>query len=208
MLIDDRLKPGDKLPSERELAEQFKTSRVPVREALKVLEFLGIVENINGDGMYIRTIDIPPLLHKIFFAFKITDEAIKELFSIRILLECYAVRLAAKLRTEEDLNNMKKAIDDMDDAVAKHKIPFKASLDFHLTVVQASKNSILVSIYQFLTGLLSQSRERTLKNYDDQSYSLGFHQQIYQMIFQQDSNKAEKYMREHLLNECNRLQIQ
>lgn len=199
------LKQGDKLPSERELAEQFQTSRVPVREAMKILEFLGIIENMHGDGMYIKNIEIPSLLSKIFFAFDINNNTIQELFTVRLLLECYAARSAAALRSDEDLHNMQRALEDMENAVSFFQAPAKASLDFHLTVVKAAQNSILVDIYKFLAGLLALSRERTLSNYDRQTDSLNYHRQIFQMIEQQNVEGAERCMREHLLDERDRL---
>lgn len=61
------LKPGDILPSERELAEQFQLSRIPVREALKILEFLGVISYVPGKGMYVQPLEVPALVSKIFF---------------------------------------------------------------------------------------------------------------------------------------------
>jgi GntR family transcriptional repressor for pyruvate dehydrogenase complex len=207
MVLEGELHEGDKLPSERELAEQFCTSRVPVREALKILEFLGIVENIRGDGTYIKNIGIPELLSKIFFGFKIGKTAIAELFDIRLVLECYAVRVAAAQRTEEDLSNMKKSLDDMERDINSFNFPGQSSLDFHLAVVSSAKNSILTDIFSFLRSLLALSREHTLRSVDRLQVSLDYHSKVYEMIKMRDAVKAEHFMRDHLLDEQSRLAV-
>ena len=74
------LKEGDKLPSERELADLFETSRVPVREAIKVLEFCGIVEQVAGGGMTVKNIELSSLLQKLYFVIATTDDTLRELF--------------------------------------------------------------------------------------------------------------------------------
>ncbi|HPE16379.1 MAG TPA: GntR family transcriptional regulator, partial [Oscillospiraceae bacterium] len=94
------LKEGDKLPSERELADLFETSRVPVREAIKVLEFCGIVEQVAGGGMTVKNIELSSLLQKLYFVIATTDDTLRELFEIRLCLEPYAAQCAAASRTE------------------------------------------------------------------------------------------------------------
>jgi GntR family transcriptional repressor for pyruvate dehydrogenase complex len=205
MVLDGGLQEGAKLPSERELAEQFHTSRVPVREALKILEFLGIVENIRGDGSYIKNIGITELLSKIFFGFKADKNTLVELFDIRLVLECYAVRIAAVQRTEEDLFTMKKALDDMECAITTLNLPDQASLDFHLAVVNSVKNSVLSDIFSFLRGLLALSREYTLRTADRLQISLEYHRKVYERIKLHDTEQAEHFMRDHLLDERARL---
>jgi GntR family transcriptional repressor for pyruvate dehydrogenase complex len=205
MVLDGELRDGYKLPSERELAEQFQTSRVPVREALKILEFLGIVENIRGDGTYIKNIGITDLLSKIFFGFKVNDNTLAELFDVRLLLECYAVKIAAFQRTADDLDKMRKALKDMEDAISLVQSPDQASLDFHSIVVNAAGNTILIDIYIFLRSLLALSRKYTLRTPERLKISLEYHRKVFSMITKHDAESAEHFMRDHLLDEKARL---
>jgi len=80
----------------------FSVSRVPAREALKILEFVGIIENVSGKGMYFRNISLKQLSDKIDFAIKTGGDNIKNLFETRALLETKAACYAASRRTEED----------------------------------------------------------------------------------------------------------
>jgi len=203
MILKGTLQDGDNLPSERELAEMFRTSRVPVREAIKILEFLGIVEIIDGEGTFISSIEIPSLMDKIFFGFKIDDQTLPELFEIRVLLEGYAAGRAAKRRSEADLNMLKQSIEDMTNAQLYTDDLLQASKDFHNTVVRAAQNSILNDIYQFLSELVEMSRQKTLVEQGQLSIAIKYHQKIYAMIKDQDEEKAESLMREHLIDQNN-----
>jgi len=198
MIINGTLKDGDKLPSERELADMFHTSRVPVREAIKILEFLGIVDIIDGEGTFISSIEIPSLMDKIFFGFKVDHKTLPDLFEIRVLLEGYAAGRAAKRRQDEDLVKMRKSIEDMSNAQLFTKELFQASKDFHLAVVSAAQNSVLNDIYQFLSELVEMSRQKTLEEQSQLNIAVDYHQQIYTMIRDQNEEKAECLMKEHL----------
>ena len=92
------LDPGCDLSSSQkavELAEQFQLSRIPVREALKILEFLGVISYVPGKGMYVQPLEVPALVSKIFFGLNTSSDNIRQLFEVRLLLETYAARYGA-----------------------------------------------------------------------------------------------------------------
>lgn len=198
MMLNGQIKAGEKIPSERELADMFKVSRVPVREALKTLEFLGVVQNVRGDGMYIKNVSFEDLLEKMDFAIEASDNSIKELFEVREALEIKAVILAAERRTKEDLEQMKELIDKLQTSIKENEDVFTLAVQFHTQIFYASKNSVLLSVNQYLINLLEMSRIKTLSRVGRPSISLEYHKKIFDMISAQDSEGAAHIMSEHL----------
>ena len=196
------LKEGDSIPSERDLAAQFGVSRVPVREALRILEYIGIVTN-SSDGMVIQHVDVQMTAPKINFASEITRETMENLFEVRVFLESAAAYYAAIRRTEEDLKGLKKSIDLMADAClngsqSDEKV-IQASHDFHLRVIKAVKNPVLENMYRNLYDLLEISKYYTLNLADNLDSSLMDHEAIYYKIQNAEADMASKYMRLHLM---------
>lgn len=195
MVSNGELKVGEILPSERELAEYFETSRVPVREALKILEFLGLVRHVPGKGMQICEIEISSLISKVFFGMNISEETPQQLFDIRCLVEPYAAAQAALKATPEDIQRIQQVLYDENDLPIK-----KQSIDFHLAVVSASHNQLLVEIYNFLASVLATFRAKSL----DERYENGpiqFHIQIFNAIKNHDDVVARHLMSAHLEEE-------
>ena len=199
------LKPGDKLPSERELATLFDTSRIPVREAIKILEFCGIVAPVSGGGIVVQNIEISQLLNKIYFALDTTDDTLRELFEIRLLLESYAAEKAARIRTEDDLKELKSALEAMEHNLEAGELPYANSHLFHDIIIKAAGNVLLKDLYRFLYSLLNISRTRTLADLQHLPKALEYHKKIYECILAQDSGQAKICMEEHLLNEIGEL---
>ena len=102
MIADGELQAGQKLPSERELAEKFNVSRVPIREALKILEYMGVLDSSPGDGTYVKNTSAQSLVSKMDFSFDATADTIRDLLELRIVLETFAAYHAAQRRTDED----------------------------------------------------------------------------------------------------------
>ena len=90
MIADGELQAGQKLPSERELAEKFNVSRVPIREALKILEYMGVLDSSPGDGTYVKNTSAQSLVSKMDFSFDATADTIRDLLELRIVLETFA----------------------------------------------------------------------------------------------------------------------
>lgn len=195
MIISGALNPGDKLPSERELAEYFETSRVPVREALKILGFLGLVQYVPGKGMIIRHIEVSSLLSKVFFGMSITQDTAIQLMDIRLLLEPYATEQAAKNATEADLEQIRLTLHEPSATPVADQ-----SIDFHSAVIHASHNVLMEEIYKFLYSLLRQLREANLEGrYDDGPYM--FHGKIYEALKNRQGVSARYLMQAHLEEE-------
>lgn len=212
MIVHGELQRGEKIPSERELADLFNVSRVPVREALKILEYMGVLENLSGDGLYVRDMNLNDLIEKLDFSFTVTTKTILDLFEVRVSLESTACYHAALRRTNEDIQLMQKTIDEMRNARKNSDCTEKdiqdirtTSHNFHIAVVKASKNSVLSSVYENLFELLDISKQYTIKTSGSNFDSLLAHEVILEKIIQQDSDGARERMMEHLSTACEKL---
>lgn len=200
-IISGALKEGDIIPSERELAAQFGVSRVPVREALRILEYIGIISN-TSEGMQIQKVDAQMFQLNTNFATEITRETLEDLFEVRTFIESAAAYQAALRRTEEDLQHMRESIRQMsaviDSADKDEEELIRASHQFHFQVVSAVHNPVLDNVYRSLYDLLQISKEYTL-HVDCVSHStLLDHEAILYKIESQDAEEASKYMQYHL----------
>lgn len=197
-LVTGSLKAGDKLPTERAMAEMFQVSREPVREALKVLEYMGVVQNIHGKGMFIRSINVEDLLDIINFGILGAAEDIDDLFETREMIELQAVRLAARRRTDADILRMEKAIQAAAQDVEADKDGAIFARDFHIAVVRASQNKVLYRLYKLSIDLLKVAQEGSLAMPDNRKLSLTAHNAILERIKMQDEEGAAMEMKEHL----------
>lgn len=205
MIRTGALQCGQKLPSERELAETFNVSRVPVREALKILEYMGILENRPGDGMYVRNTNINDLVKKMSFTVDATAGAVLELAELRCTLEGMAAYYAALRRTDEDLAFLRKNMEDMRLA-KKNFLAGQGTLDeqrnlsiqFHFGIVRISRNSILANVYENLLPLLEITRQFTVTKNGILYNTILAHNAIYDRIAAQDAEGAQMCMTEHM----------
>ncbi len=151
MLRDGTLKPGEKIPSERILAEQFKTTRGYVRKALQKLEFYGVVEIVPQKGIYmsmIRAVVLDALMTNVsnIDAFSLVD-----LIETRSHLEILSARLAAERGDEKDFERIQNAHKAFVDACKAGKPTLEEDHLFHLEIVRASKNTVLQSLLTLIT---------------------------------------------------------
>ena len=198
LMSEGHLKEGDKLPSERELAELFSVSRVPVREALKVLEFLGAIQHVRGEGVFVKKVELKRVLHIIDFLMTDPSDQLMNLFEAREAFEIQAVRLAAERRTQADIEAMQQAVLEMDFFITHGQPVADASVKFHTAVINAAHNDVISKINEFLSDLLSYSREKTLQDTNRHTVSLAYHRKILQHIIDQDVKAAVGTMQEHL----------
>ncbi len=186
------------LPSERELAEIFDVSRVPIREALKVLEFVGVVQNVHGKGVFVKKITANDIIDNIDVVMMNSNHALLDLFEVREGIEIQAVYLAAERRTDEDLATIEAALDEMgrkDDAGAGF---MESTMDFHSAVIAASHNMALVDINRYLIDWLRYLRNQFMKGSRTSEQAVSDHRELFDLIKAKDSAAASQKMREHL----------
>jgi len=196
------IKPGEKLPSEREMAKLLNVSRSAIREALSVMESVGMLEIKTGIGVFLIEDQIDHLLDKINILLFDNGIQLVEVLEVRQGIESQAAFMAAERANELDLLKIKKALTKLEKSVEKGQIAAEEDYEFHLAVVQASNNQMMMRMINliadyFIQGL-HESRKESLMIPGRSKEILNEHQQIYQAIVKQDSKKASEMMWNHL----------
>lgn len=197
-MLKGYLREGDLLPSERELAELFGVSRMPVSQALKILEFLGVVQQVRGKGIFIKKIDINKIINSIGFMIINPGSGHLELFEARSAIEVYSAQLAAVRRTQEDLDILEDALLEMERNIQMQKDLSNASLRFHTALIAAAKNEVISKINEFLLVALRYSRQEFLRDSTQQDAALLQHKKIFAALQDADAERAGLEMQAHL----------
>ena len=202
LIRDNELKPGDKLPSEREMAENLSVSRTSVREAISVMESAGLVEVLQGKGVFLINDENTKLLNKLDKLLNSQGLNLIELIEVRQGLEGQAAYLAAIRRSETDLQKIKSAYIKMEKAYANDLVAAEEDYEFHISVVTAAKNPMLLKAVELFTDPFLQGvnilREKSIKSGKGQII-LSEHFDIYKAIEEQDELKAQTAMWNHLV---------
>ena len=194
-----QLNPGDKLPPERKLVEQFGVGRGHVRDALKKLEFYGILKTLPQNGTVVSGLGEKALEGLISNVLQIEDPDFHSLVETRTMLEVKAVSLAAERRTEEDLVQISNALSEFRKKVELEETGVEEDLMFHLKIAEASKNTVLRSLSMIIFPDMVKYSQR-LNICGDGRYhkSLQEHEEILEYIQAKNPEMAANAMRFHL----------
>jgi len=200
LIENNKLKPRDKLPPERELAEKLSISRGSLREAFRVLESRGLIKSKPGGGRYIREIrENGNNTENIILSLE--KSSILELLEAREIFEVKIVKLAAQRATVEDIKSIEKALNKMnEEEELKDDKKTESDTEFHLAIAGASHNFVFVNIIKLYLDLLRDTREKTQQIPGRREERLREHQAILQAIKEHDSKKAGEAMLKHLRN--------
>ncbi len=198
MIAEGRLKSGDQLPPERELAEKFVVSRTSVREALRALESLGLVEIRPGEGTFVREVSIETLIEPLALIMVSQREAIGELFEARRLLEPTIAALAATRATPEEIHEMERILEQQAKEIATGKTGLAEDAAFHAAIGTAAHNRAITRIAHAVMDLLTQSREESLNTPGRPNRSHEDHKRIVAAIAARDDAGARRAMLDHL----------
>lgn len=192
-----QLRPGDRLLSERELAQRLGVSRTSVRQAMTALKVAGLVEIRHGDGVFLLRSpeDIVPSLAQGLLD---SHEKLPAVMEVREALEAQTARLAARRRTDEDLHEMRQALTEMSALVDAGEEAAAADRHFHGAIAAASHNEFLASVMDQLADLFEQTRRASLSRPGRPPRSLMAHDAILHAIEAQDEDAAAQAMRDHL----------
>ena len=201
-IFDGRLKPGDKLPFERELIEKFKVSKATLREALRSLEVLGFLEIRKGvsGGAFVTEVDMTKARDSFtnFLLFK--NLSLKDLSEVRLLLEPYIAEKATLAITKEDLSRLEKLIKESEHAI-KHDRAFesrKDEIEFHRIIASITGNPILMFILDFVENLLIDTKAIMKPGNEFSSKVLKAHKRIYNALLERNIKKVHEEMVKHI----------
>lgn len=199
LISSGTIKPGEKLPPERKLAEHLGVSRGQIREAINKLQFYGIVKVQPQSGTTVTGIGIVALEGLITDILKIENVDLKSLIDTRILLEKEAARLAARNRTQDDLVQLSNALAQYEKKLDETNNAVEEDLLFHIKIAEASKNTVLKSLMIIITpDIVKNFIQFKVCNEMNNKKTIAEHQQILDMISQQNEKGAEEAMEIHL----------
>jgi GntR family transcriptional repressor for pyruvate dehydrogenase complex len=198
LICDGSLKPGEKLPPERELADMFHVSRGSLRDAVRALEVTGFVEARHGEGVVVRTPSADALLSPLTAAMLRRRDFVGELLEFRAMIEPALARRAAQNASREDLEHLEDIIRRQQEKVDRGEIAIDEDTEFHNTIAHAAKNDVVLNVLEAFMDLLRESREHSLQVNGRLQKSLEGHKQILHAIERHDSAAAEVAMRRHI----------
>ena len=193
------MKPGDQLPPERELAQQFGVSRTAVREAVKALREKGLVEAYPGRGTFITDGTSYSMRQSLDRMLRVGQaEGAGFLAEVREILEPEIVAMAATRADAEDIASMREQIGVMDQARKDPETFIEADLDFHLTLAEAAANPIILSLIDSIVGLLREQRMGIFQVEGGPERGQYHHKKILEAIEHKDPAGAREAMKAHL----------
>jgi GntR family transcriptional regulator, transcriptional repressor for pyruvate dehydrogenase complex len=197
-LILKKLRPGDKLPSERELAEMLKVSRSSIRDAIRGLELRGLVEPRQGAGTIVRESAVEPLANPFAGALKRRKEMVSELLDFRKMLEPPLAARAATHASADEILEMEEILQRQDAKQGQGEPAVAEDAEFHYSVALASGNGVVLKVLDIIMDLLRDTRERSLQVEGRPQKSLAGHRRILAAIKRHDAEGAKSAMRRHI----------
>jgi GntR family transcriptional regulator, transcriptional repressor for pyruvate dehydrogenase complex len=197
-LILKKLRPGDKLPSERELAELLSVSRSSIRDAIRSLELMGMVEPRQGAGTIVCEITANSLANPLANALKRKEELMGELLDFRKILEPPLAARAATHASLDEISEMESILKRQQEKLEAGESTIPEDSEFHYAVAMASGNSVVLKVLDILMDLLRDTRERSLQIEGRPQKSLAAHVRILEAIKRHDAEAAKAAMRRHI----------
>ncbi len=200
LIQQGRLKPGERLPAERELAEILNVSRPTLRAGLRSLSALGVLESRHGSGTFVVGIDGPPVLDssplRLMAALRgFTSE---EMFEARLALETTAAALAAERATSDELAMLAEELAENFASVDNPENFLIRDVQFHRGIAMASHNRIIAALTEMIVNAMYDTRRTTVQRAQNLRDSAEWHRRTYQAIREHKIDKARETMREHL----------
>ncbi len=199
LIRSGKLQPGDRLPSERDMAEQLGVSRPPLREALRVLEYVGVTETHYGEGIYVKSAEFPlessPLFSRIIDTYTLED-----MIEMRKIVETAAVRLAVERAGDDDIDQLQaiheRSLASLDDVDAFVETDFS----FHRAIAETTGNTMLFNTVDTMRKLISEFNRELLQSREYRKTVCRHHEAILNRIGDRNAQKASQAMERHLDN--------
>ncbi len=197
------LNPGDRLLSERELAEKLAVSRASVREALRTLELMGLVEIRTGEGTFVREASTDAFVHPLAAILALERGTFHQVYEVRRIIESACAHLAAERVTPKELMEMEAALRQMEEDMDQGRLGDLADTRFHLAIAEATHNPILATLMQTISDSVHQvvksARRKLFETPGNAQQLLQQHWQIFYSIRDRKGNEALNHMFQHLI---------
>lgn len=201
MIVSGKLKRGDRLPAERDLVEQFKASRTSIREAIKALQIIGLVECRRGGGNYIKESFEHSLVEPLSIMFVLQNSRPQEILELRRVVEVETAVLAAEKISSKELKELEALIEQLKSS-CDEEISARIDKEFHYKIAHASGNFLIISVLNAVSSLMDSfikdARQVILKDDENKELLIQHHEDMYKALLNHDRNMAAETMRKHL----------
>jgi DNA-binding FadR family transcriptional regulator len=205
MILEGKLRPGERLPVEKDLAETLGVSRGSLREGIRALSILGIVDARQGDGTYVTSLDVSRLLAPMGFVIELQGQGqVRHIHAVRRLLECEAARLAASRITDAAMAQAKALLDEAERILSRapqeHERLIETDIAFHRIIASHTDNPVLAGMIESLAS--RTVRDRLWRSQREQGADYRTHEEhvaIWRALRARDSESARTRMATHLL---------
>ncbi len=204
LIAGGELKPGDKLLPEREWAERLQVSRASVREAIRALEMLGVVEIKPGEGTFVRDTNTDEIIRPLAMFLAVEKNSLLEMFEVRRIFETATASLAAERASEEEIGQIKLFLEKMKERLNVQDSEKGEEYDtaFHYAVAEATHNGLFIKLFRTVSEEFSRSisaaRRQLYHAADNPQKIIDQHTRVYEAIKSHDPARAAKSMLEHL----------
>jgi GntR family transcriptional repressor for pyruvate dehydrogenase complex len=198
LIVDGALKPGERLPPERELAARLSVSRSSVRDAIRILELAGLVVPRQGEGTVVADLGPENVAAPIAAILLRKRELIGELLDVRRMIEPTLAARAAERATPEEIARLEEILERQAAKAARGEPTVDEDGEFHYQIALAAKNGVVRSVLDVLMQLLRETRARSLQAPGRPRRSLEGHRRIVEAIARHDPEGAERAVRLHL----------
>lgn len=198
MILEGRLGPGDRLPSERELSEALSVSRATLREAIQSLVATRVLVTTRGSGTFVGSLDVEDLLEPARFALSLTGGNVGELFELRLMIEPEVAALAAERATDEERAELLHIAELTAERAGDSERLLELDESLHLRLAEYARNGIVLTVHRLTAALAHRSRSVTARLPAVALPTIDHHLEIARAVAAGDAEKARAWMREHL----------
>ncbi len=198
LMLDGTFPSGEPLPSERHLAERFGVSRGSIRDALRTLETIGLVETRHGQGTFPLELSVDRLVAPLASVMSYRADLQDELLDVRRMFEPAVARVAALRATEEDLADLQRILDAQRQKLKAGQPAISEDTAFHAILARATRNRVIMSIMATLNDLLVESRTNSLLQKGRPGRSMDGHEAVVAALRRRDAEGASQAMYNHI----------
>jgi len=206
LITDGRLKPGDRLLAERELADQFQVSRASVREAIRTLEMLGVIDIRPGEGTFVRGTETDDIIRPLAMFLAVERSSLLDMFEMRRIFETATAGLAAERATEEELDHIEAMLEKMRERlnVLDPEKGEEYDAAFHYAVAESTHNSLLTKLFKTVSEEFAKAnsvarRQLYHDNIQNAQKIIDQHSEILEAIRSRSAKTASEAMLAHLI---------
>jgi len=198
MIREGRLRPGDRLPGERELADQLTVSRSSLREALRAMECAGLIVSHNGSGVFVRDAVVWDAVSPLALVLQASGDAVGDLWEIRLIAEPEIAARAAIWATADDLARLGDVVDRHALAIDRDDLFLSIDRELHACLAQSSRNSVAVQVVELMTSLVMTGRAHLVTSMERRQTAVRRHREIVAAVAARDPEAARGAMLHHL----------